>query len=120
MPAIQTEILLDDYYANLHGAYNSMRECFSVSGHSQDEIATALSIDKSLVSRRMNGSENLTLKTLSYMGTAMGCRLHISFVPYTMVGRANTYMSFPAVTFNSAPTPAAPAPANPSKALEPT
>jgi hypothetical protein len=93
--AISTDVLLDDYYANLHGAYNSMRHGFIASGLSQEDLAAALDVDKSLISRRLNGSENLTLKTLSYMGTAMGCRLSISFVPYAMVGIGNTYTSTP-------------------------
>jgi hypothetical protein len=122
MPVIQTDVLLDDYYANLHGAYNSMRECFATCGSSQDHIAQSLDIDKSLVSRRLNGTENLTLKTLSYMGTAMGCRLHVSFVPYAMVGTTNTYTSTRSTTLSVSLTTASPTsiPANPSRVLEPT
>jgi transcriptional regulator with XRE-family HTH domain len=117
---IPTDILLDDYYANLHGAYNSMRVCFSASGLSQDDLASSLNVDKSLISRRLNGSENLTLKTLSYMGTAMDCRLAITFVPYAMVGTGNTNTSTPSVVlFVTTPSPEpTPKPANPSKALE--
>ncbi len=120
MSSISTDILLDDYYANLHGAYNSMRECFLASGLSQDEVAESLDVDKSLISRRLNGSENLTLKTLSYMGTAMGYRLSITFVPYALVGNGNTYTSMPPVNFNpKTPLPSA-TPPNPAKALERT
>lgn len=116
--AIPTDILLDDYYANLHGAYNSLRECFSVSGLSQDDLAAALDVDKSLISRRLNGSENLTLKTLSYMGTAMKCRLNIVFVPYVMVGIGNTYTSTQSVTFSLSAPQQTPTPVNPSRAME--
>jgi hypothetical protein len=112
MTAIQRDLLLDDYYANLHGAYNSMRDCFSTSGKNQDDIAVALDVDKSLISRRMNGSENLTLRTLSYMGTAMGCRLSITFVPYAQVGMTNSYTLTPAATFTG--TPATPSANTPS------
>jgi transcriptional regulator with XRE-family HTH domain len=116
---IPTMVLLDDYYANLHGAYNSMRDGFAASGLTQDYIAGALDVDKSLISRRLNGSENLTLKTLSYMGTAMGCRLNISFVPYAMVGVGNSYTYTPSAKFSatSNPNPSTVS-ANSTKSLE--
>jgi hypothetical protein len=124
--AISKDVLLDDYYANLHGAYNSMRQGFVTSGLSQEHLAAALDVDKSLISRRLNGSENLTLKTLSYMGTAMGCRLTVSFVPYAMVGTGNTYTYTPSTVLtggtvhSSGGGTAAPvvSPANVSKVLE--
>jgi plasmid maintenance system antidote protein VapI len=113
LAVIPTDILWDDYYANLHGSYNSMREGFTMSGLTQDDIACALNVDKSLISRRLNGSENLTLKTLSHMGSAMGCRLTVNFVPYSMVGVGNTYAATPSATFSvtssgtNAPPPSA-------------
>jgi transcriptional regulator with XRE-family HTH domain len=98
---IPKEELLDEYYENLHGAYNAMREGFAASGLTQDHIAYALDVDKSLISRRLNGSENLTLKTLSHMGSAMGCRLTIKFVPYSHVGTGNfSFGGSPAATFS--------------------
>lgn len=92
---IPKEDLWDDYYVNLHGAYNSMRSAFDDSGMSQDDIAAQLGCDKSLISRRLNGKENVTLKSLSFMGTAMGCRLTVTFVPYAQVGMTNHYFSTP-------------------------
>lgn len=89
---ISTQILLDDYYANLHGAYNAMRSAFHLSRLTQENIAEALNIDKALVSKRLRGLENLTIKTMSFMGTALGCRVDISFVPYETVGSANYYV----------------------------
>jgi hypothetical protein len=89
---IPQDRLLDDYYTNLHGAYNSMQGAFQMradSGLTQDNIATMLDIDKGLVSKRLNGTENLTLRTLSYMGTAMECRVTITFTPYDRVGTQN-------------------------------
>lgn len=100
LAVIPTEVLWDDYYANLHGSYNSMRAGFTMSGLTQDDLACALDVDKSLISRRLNGSENLTLKTLSHMGSAMGCRLTINFVPYSMIGIGNTHTSTPSATFS--------------------
>src|SRR4051794_15316108 len=62
---IPKEELWDDFYANLHMAYGSLKDVFDRSGETQDEIASRLGCDKSLVSKRLNGRENLTLKTLS-------------------------------------------------------
>jgi len=93
--AIPMRVLLDDYYANLHIAYNSMSDAFQYRAHTggltQDELAQRLNVDKGLISRRLNGTENLTIKTLSFMGTAMGCRLNISFVPYEQMGSSNYF-----------------------------
>jgi transcriptional regulator with XRE-family HTH domain len=110
--AIPQEILWDDYYENLHGAYNSMRERFAgcaAAGLTQDHLATMLDVDKSLISKRINGKENLTLKTLSFMATAMECRIIVSFVPYEQLGRSNYYYTTPlhAVTATSSSSGAA-------------
>jgi len=81
--------LWDDYFTNLRSAYGSMRNAFRMrarEGLTQDGVAEMLGVDKSLVSRRLRGEENLTLKTLSFMATAMKCRLSMSFVPYEHVG----------------------------------
>jgi transcriptional regulator with XRE-family HTH domain len=48
----------------------------------QDDLATSLGVDKGLISRRLKGSINLTLKTLSHMASAMDCKLSISFEHY--------------------------------------
>jgi transcriptional regulator with XRE-family HTH domain len=93
--AISQEEFWDDYYACLHDAYNALRETFESSGLTQDELATRLNVDKSLVSRRLNGSENLTIKTMSQMGTGMGHRLVITYVPYDELGRSNFYYLTP-------------------------
>jgi transcriptional regulator with XRE-family HTH domain len=77
--------LWEEFSTNLHGAYNAMRHAFRRSGLSQDALAIKLSADKGLVSRRLHGKENLTLKTLSFMASAFGCRLAVFFVPYEEV-----------------------------------
>ena len=78
--------LWEEFSTNLHGAYNAMRRAFQRSGLSQDALAIKLGADKGLVSKRLHGKENLTLKTLSFMASAFGCRLAVSFVPYEEVG----------------------------------
>ncbi len=78
--------LWEEYSTNLHGAYNAMRRAFKRSGLSQDDIAHKLGTDKGLMSKRLNGSKNLTLKTLSFIASALGCRLTIDFTPYEEIG----------------------------------
>jgi hypothetical protein len=90
---IKKSDLLEEYYTNLHRAYQAMRRAFKLraaQGLTQDSIARMLGVDKALISKRLNGSENLTLKTLSFMATAMKCRLSISYVPYEEVRRADS------------------------------
>jgi transcriptional regulator with XRE-family HTH domain len=77
--------LWEDYYTNLHRAHQAMRAAFAKSGMTQDELAAKLGIDKGLVSKRLNGNDNLTLRTLSFMASAMGCRLVIEPLPYAEV-----------------------------------
>lgn len=89
--SISKDVLWEEYYVNLHGAYNAMRDAFTQSGFTQDELALRLNCDKSLISKRLNGAANLTLKTLSFMGTAMECRLKINFVPFAQVGTSNHF-----------------------------
>jgi transcriptional regulator with XRE-family HTH domain len=88
--ALREGDLLEEYYTNLNDAYEAMRQAFQVRGITQDEIAKRLGVDKGLISRRLNGQENLTLKTLSFMASAMMCTLTIDFTPYEMV-RADIY-----------------------------
>jgi transcriptional regulator with XRE-family HTH domain len=87
--------LWDDYYACMHDAYNALRDTFESTGMTQDQLAARLKIDKSLVSRRLNGSENLTIKTLSHMGTGMGYRVVVLFRPYDQMGYNNYYHATP-------------------------
>jgi transcriptional regulator with XRE-family HTH domain len=91
---LSKELLWHDYYSNLKGALNSMRKVFSLrakNGMTQDKMAELLTIDKSLVSRRLRGEENVTLKTLSFMATAMKCRIVMQFKPYEELGYGNNY-----------------------------
>lgn len=78
--------LMEEYYDHLHEAYDAMRTAFKQRGITQDEIAKRLGVDKALISKRLNGQENLTLKTLSFMATAMECKLCVEYVPYEMIG----------------------------------
>jgi transcriptional regulator with XRE-family HTH domain len=94
-PVLSRDTLWQDYFANLKTALASMREAFRIrannEGLTQDDMAKALNINKSLVSRRLNGDENFTLKTLSFMATAMRCRLQIRFRPYEVLGHGDNF-----------------------------
>ena len=71
-----------------------MRDAFTQSGFmGKTKPALCLNCDKSLISKRLNGTANLTLKTLSFMGTAMECRLKINFVPFAQVGNVKSFFS---------------------------
>jgi transcriptional regulator with XRE-family HTH domain len=92
--AIPESLLWEDYYENMHDAYDAMRRVIKARGVTQEQIAVSLNADKGLISKRIHGSKNLTLKTLSFLGTALRCRLAIQFVPYEDVGaveQKNTY-----------------------------
>jgi hypothetical protein len=92
---ISPEELWDNYYTCLHDAYNVLRCTFEETGLTQDDLAGRLGVDKSLISKRLNGSENLTLKTMSFMGTGMGRYLLVSYLPYDQVGMTNYFTTTP-------------------------
>lgn len=88
--------LLEDFYECLHRAYRQLREAFTArarTGLSQDDVAAKLDIDKALVSKRLRGLENMTLKTLSYMASALSCRLLIIFQPWEEVPGNNYFFT---------------------------
>ncbi|MEQ1706403.1 MAG: helix-turn-helix transcriptional regulator, partial [Rickettsiales bacterium] len=95
---ISEKKLLSEYYANKHRAYNSMMDIFDNrvenNGFNQDVIAILLNVNKGVISRRLNGSANITLKTLSNMATALKCKLNINFEPLEKLQRKNYYSPF--------------------------
>jgi transcriptional regulator with XRE-family HTH domain len=78
-------VLWEEYYTNLHQAHRLLRATFLKSGLTQDQLAAKLGVSKSLISKRLNGEANLTLKTLSFMASALNCRLQIEPIPYDEV-----------------------------------
>jgi hypothetical protein len=102
---IPPEDLAELYYADLHGAYDAMCGAFEkrqIEGINQDYIAARLDVDKALVSKRLNGRKNLTLRVLSYMASALNCKLTIQFVPYEEMRASNYFFGC------MAPAPAQP------------
>jgi transcriptional regulator with XRE-family HTH domain len=83
--AIAESVLWEDYYENMHDAYDAMRRLIKRRRVTQEQLAIRLNADKGLISKRIRGSKNLTLKTMSFLATALQCRLAISFVPYEEV-----------------------------------
>ena len=83
--------LAEDFFTSLHIAHQSMREAFSRSGLSQDEVAALLAVDKALISRRLSGKDNLTYRTMSYMASAMKCRLVTFFRPFSELSGPGNY-----------------------------
>lgn len=71
----------EEYYVALHVAYRALRLAFlrqrEKKNITQSVIADRLGWNKSLVSRRLHGQENLTLRTLSALAFALECRLSI-------------------------------------------
>ena len=90
---ITERILLSEYYDNKHDAFHSMMDAFDLraekDGLNQEMLAELLGVNKGVVSRRLNGSANITLKTLSNMATALKCRLNISFQPVEELPKRN-------------------------------
>lgn len=95
---ITEKILLSEYYANKHDAYNSMMDAFDSrienDSFNQETLAALLGVNKGVISRRINGSANITLKTLSNMATALKCRLNISFQRYEELPKRNWQSPF--------------------------
>jgi transcriptional regulator with XRE-family HTH domain len=58
-------------------------------GGTRQALAEALGIDKSVVSRRLNGSSNLTLEVVSEMARAMGYRPALQLESYEMLNAGN-------------------------------
>jgi transcriptional regulator with XRE-family HTH domain len=78
--------LIADYFDNLHRAYAALRSAFRFSGLTQDLLARLLgNADKGQISRWLSGKQNLTLKTLSRMASAMKCALIIEFRPFDQI-----------------------------------
>jgi transcriptional regulator with XRE-family HTH domain len=94
-PIVSAAEVWDEYYIAMHGAHNALRAAFTESGMTQEELAGRLGIDKALVSKRLNGAENLTIKTLSQMGTGLGYRLTVAYVPFHSCGVTNQYFVTP-------------------------
>ena len=91
---IPPDDLAEMYYADLHGAYDAMCGAFEkrqAQGVNQDYVAARLDVDKGLISKRLNGRKNLTLRVLSYMASALNCKLAIQFVPYEDMRPSNYF-----------------------------
>lgn len=90
---INKTVIARDYYSAMHDAFHSMQQAFDKrakeQGLTQEKLAILLGIDKGLVSKRLRGTENLTLRTMAGMATAMDCCLKVNFVPHEDMPKPN-------------------------------
>ena len=87
--------LVADYFDNLHRAYRALRAAFKQSSLTQDMLARLLgNVEKSQISRWLNGKQNLTLKSLSRMASAMQCALIIEFRPFDQLETPQTSTNY--------------------------
>jgi transcriptional regulator with XRE-family HTH domain len=90
---ISKKSFLNDEYANKYDIYGEIVDAFELRAKSddftQDTLAKLLGVNKGVVSRRLNGSANITIKTLGNMATALRCRLLVKLQPYEDVSPRN-------------------------------
>lgn len=107
---IDEAILWEDYYSSMHRAYDAMLNVLNrrvqEEGLSSEDLAKRLGVDKALISRRLNGRENLTLRTLSNMASAMSSELLVDFKPREDFEKSNYPNPYIELNKNSYPTSA--------------
>lgn len=59
--------------------YDELRAAFKRSGKTQQQVADLLGVDKAVIHHRLNGTENLTLRTLAEMAWAIDHEIKIDF-----------------------------------------
>lgn len=57
-----------------------LQKAFISSGKTQQEVATALGIDRSVINRRLSGSANLTARSIAELAHAINKEVQIEFV----------------------------------------
>lgn len=58
--------------------HRELQKAFVDSGLKQNDLATKLDVDRSLVNRQLQGKANLTLRTISDLAWAMDCDVQFS------------------------------------------
>jgi transcriptional regulator with XRE-family HTH domain len=90
---IPKEVIEEKFLIEMHEAYRNLREKFlklrDEGKITQQLLVTRLGWDKSLVSKRLHGRENLTFKTLSALATAMECKLDLRWIEYSELTKHN-------------------------------
>lgn len=67
-------------------------------GLTQQQIADAMGVDKSVVSRILNGESNLTLKTIGDISWVLGIKPEVTFRPVEVVtGHTANHVAMPTI-----------------------
>lgn len=92
--ALNDEILAEQWYDFMHDLLSEIRKAYGEAnrerGVNQQYIADRLGVDAALVSRWLNGRQNMTVRTLHNVARAMDCRLHVELDDLTKVQRSNS------------------------------
>jgi transcriptional regulator with XRE-family HTH domain len=86
---LSDDTLLENWYFFFHQTFARLKVKFLEREISQDELATRLGKNKAFISRCLRGRNNVTLKTMFYIASALGYRMEINFVDLKTVSLVN-------------------------------
>lgn len=90
---LDREILAEQWYDFMHDLLGEIRtayrEAHKTRGVNQQYIADRLGVDAALVSRWLNGRQNMTVRTLHNVARAMDCRLRVGLDDLVSVRPSN-------------------------------
>jgi transcriptional regulator with XRE-family HTH domain len=66
-----------------------IQKAFVESGKTQQEVATILGVDRSVINRRLTGSANLTARSIAEFAYAFDKDIHIDFVDRPRMNKSN-------------------------------
>lgn len=69
------------FIASVHSGLQQAYSLSAKKGLTQQQMATALEVDRSTINKRLQGLSNLTLRSISDMAWAMGHSVRIDFEP---------------------------------------
>lgn len=70
-----------------------MQKAFVATGKTQQEVATTLGVDRSVINRRLTGSANLTARSIAEFAYALEKDIYIEFVDRPRVKLSNVAKS---------------------------
>ena len=70
-----------------------IQKAFVESGKTQQEVATILGVDRSVINRRLTGSANLTARSIAEFAYAFDKDIHIDFVDRPRMKKSNLTQS---------------------------
>ncbi|MGI3164963.1 helix-turn-helix domain-containing protein [Pseudooceanicola sp. 200-1SW] len=73
----------------ISGLQKKIQAAFLASGKTQQEVADAIGVDRSVVNRRLKGDANLTARSISEFAYALGKDIKIEFLDPQPVENAN-------------------------------